>query len=128
MRYFMLATIVFLLAACGDDNPAVENTNSVVFQNIDIVSKGNEFVLTGEVIAAEGEFFYIIEQGDKQIFEERRISAPQESGDWGKFEIKEQLSNAMIESNDPPILMLYGKNKDGEIVNPNYIPVDIKKE
>ncbi|WP_144029185.1 hypothetical protein [Oceanobacillus profundus] len=124
----MLIIIVFLLAACGNENQAAENNNSIVFQNIDVVSDANEFVLTGEVAATEGEFFYVIEQGDEQISEEKRISIAQKSGDWVEFEIKEKLSEAVIESNNPPIMMLYGKNMDDEIVNPNYIPVDIKKE
>ncbi|MDO6449269.1 hypothetical protein [Oceanobacillus sp. FSL W7-1304] len=128
MRYFMLIIIVFLLAACGNENQAAENNNSIVFQNIDVVSDANEFVLTGEVAATEGEFFYVIEQGDEQISEEKRISIAQKSCDWVEFEIKEKLSEAVIESNNPPIMMLYGKNMDDEIVNPNYIPVDIKKE
>ena len=128
MRYFMLIIIVFLLATCGNENQAAENNNSIVFQNIDVVSDANEFVLTGEVAATEGEFFYVIEQGDEQISEEKRISIAQKSGDWVEFEIKEKLSEAVIESNNPPIMMLYGKNMDDEIVNPNYIPVDIKKE
>lgn len=120
--------MLILLVACGNDNQAAENNTSVVFQNIDVVSEGNEFVLTGEVIATEGEFFYVIEQGEEQISAEKRILIDQETGDWEGFEIKEKLSDAVIESNDPPIIMLYGKNNDDGIVNPNYIPVDLKKE
>ncbi len=120
--------MLILLVACGNDNQAAENNTSVVFQNIDVVTEGNEFVLTGEVMATEGEFFYVIEQGEEKISAEKRIPIDQDTGDWEDFEIKEKLSDAVIESNDPPIIMLYGKNNDDGIVNPNYIPVDLKKE
>lgn len=121
-----------MLVACGNedtksDNVLTEDRASVSFQNIDVNVDSREFVLTGEVSGVVNEFFYVIDQGEERLLDEKSIPLDATSGDWGAFEINETIpeSDSAVDSEDPPIITLYGKDNNNEMVNPNYIPVDL---
>ncbi|MFC4024488.1 hypothetical protein ACFOUV_11845 [Oceanobacillus longus] len=133
MKYFMILASVFMLVACGNednsstksDNVLTEDGASVRFQNIDVKVDSYEFVLTGEASGIVNEFFYVIDQGEERLLDEKSIPLDASTGDWGAFEINETIPESAVVSEDPPIITLYGKDNNNEMVNPNYIPVDL---
>ncbi|WP_010650038.1 hypothetical protein [Oceanobacillus massiliensis] len=136
MKYIMMLASVLILAACGNGNSntadsqhtVVEESNaSVKFQNLDLKTEGNEFVLTGEASATEGAFFYVIDQEAERIVEEQRITLEADPGVWEDFEIKGTLPETVRGKEAPPMILLYGKDANDKTVNPNYIPIDIEE-
>ncbi|WP_249870136.1 hypothetical protein [Oceanobacillus saliphilus] len=140
MKYMMMIVVLlFMLAACGDndrnnnspavdnnDNVGTENAASVMFQNIDVKVEGAEFLLTGEASTTTDQFFYVIDQGDDVLMEEKNIPLNEVApGGWVKFEINEKLPVIIEGKEDTPIITLYGKDENNQMVNPNYIPIDI---
>ncbi|MHA6251675.1 hypothetical protein [Oceanobacillus sp. CAU 1775] len=124
----MLVLFTFLLVACGDTNEVdvqdeVEST--VSFRSMDIQVEDNTFTLVGEVNTDEDEFYYEIKQGEEVITEETAVEVVKEESRWVSFEISEEIPEDAFDGEDAPIITLYGKNESGEVVNPNYIPVDI---
>ncbi|WP_067730698.1 hypothetical protein [Oceanobacillus damuensis] len=137
MRYILVLAALLLVAACGNDenndrnatdsDNALTENSAVMFQNIDVKVEGTEFLLTGEASSATGEIFYVIDQGDDVLMGEKSISLEgAEPGEWAAFEINETLPVAVEGTEDPPIITLYGKDENNEMVNPNYIPIDLK--
>ncbi len=121
-----------MLVACGNEENRVmdsnqENIASVKFQNMDLKVVGDEFVLSGEVSTADDEVFYVIEQGEERLQEEKSIKLDATTGDWIAFELNETIPETTENSESPLIVMLYGKDNNNEVVNPNYIPIDLGK-
>ena len=131
LRYIIILTAALMLAACGTEENSTtdsnqENTASVMFQNIDVKVDGDEFILSGEAITIGDEVFYVINQGEERLQEEKNIMIDSATaGDWKVFEINEAIPETAKDSEDPLIVMLYGKDENNEKINPNYIPVDL---
>lgn len=128
---------MFLLVGCGDDStpteensevdlPKVDETTTVVFRNLDLETEENEFHLVGEVNTETQVFYYLIEQDEEEIQAEEEYQV-EESGAWEAFEITGEIPMENVEEGETPILMMYGKSKDGDILHPNYIPIDIQE-
>ncbi|WP_010093639.1 membrane lipoprotein lipid attachment site-containing protein [Ornithinibacillus scapharcae] len=125
-KVLFILCIVFFLTACGNDTDERQeskaNTNSDVyanFQNIDIEIKDNQALVTGEVDVWDDTFFYQVEQNENILLEEQQVEV---EGKWGEFnltiELPEELEEVLI-------VKMYTKGKDGSIINPNYIPIDV---
>lgn len=130
LKFSLLLLPFLLLFACGEDDEVTEMNQKqseeetfVVFRNLDIQTEKNSFVLTGEVNAMENVFYYSIEQGEETLVEEQPFEV--DDSEWAAFEITEELPEQVLEGEDPPIINMYGKTTDNEIVNPNYIPIDV---
>lgn len=134
MRFLFMIIVAIMLVGCssGDnETPEVNEPNeqadtkssiSVNFRNIEVTMEDFQFHMLGEVNASEDSFYYIIEQGEEVLQEEKKIELDQEG--WNDFEIDGELPENVVEQSEPPIILLYGKDKNGELVNPNYIPID----
>ena len=131
MKYLMLMMTVFL-AACGNTGESVDENESetdeagsVILRNMEVVTEDLEVEVTGEASSESNEFYYHVEEGGNIIMEETQMSLEESQSDWSKFEIKLDLTDKYTNNEEPPIIVLYGKNSEGEMINSNYIPVDI---
>lgn len=131
-RVLLLFLIVFLFAACGKDSikenvEADEDKESVVFRQIDIVTKGDEVTITGEVKSWDGNFYYYVLSGEEVILKEEKI----EMGNvhfWSPFEIVLSKSELLELTEDIPHIVLHGKNGKDEKIHPNYVPIDLTEK
>jgi len=135
MRYLLMVAAAVVLVGCsGEDNEASEvdetaeqnvqeSNTSVNFRNLDMTVEDDNFHLVGEVTTSENIFYYTIEQGDEVLQEETAVEL--EQGEWIDFEIDGSLPEDADDHSEPPIILLYGKDGNGETVNPNYVPIDL---
>lgn len=134
MKYFIMIAAALMLAACSDSaeqevkNNDTEESASVSFRNVDVKTDGNQVHLTGQVSAAEGEFFYKAEQGEEILIEEKHIEAEGGTHGWSEFSVEITLPDGSAKKEEAPVVTLYGKNKNGKAINPNYVPIDLNME
>lgn len=125
--------IMIILAGCaseGEENSNVANENeqaeeevAVTFRNLDMKVDGYTYKLTGEVQTTT-DVFYTVEQGETILQEEEQLELEGSYG-WTSFEMKGELPESVGESEEPPVVVLYGKSETEEQINPNYIPIDL---
>ncbi|GGB39764.1 hypothetical protein F3157_07195 [Virgibacillus dakarensis] len=140
-KLLLLASIIFLLAGCsGQDNPGQkENQNqdkpvadkekvSVQLNNIDIKTPDGKIIVKGNANATNDEFFFTLKYGDTVVVEERKIELDTDKSGWGSFELAIDQPDDGKTAKQIPVFTFYSKNNEGEIVNPNYVPVDVGKE
>ncbi|MFD1037690.1 hypothetical protein ACFQ3N_04570 [Virgibacillus byunsanensis] len=147
MKYVWIALTATLLIGCSEDNteqeevqqdqeennaaetePESTDDSAVEFRNVDVKVENNEVQLTGEGKSDTDVAYFKLDQGESQIVEETEVELdPNEQG-WGQFEITVQLSDEVASTEEVPVIMLYGKNASGEVINPNYIPVDLENQ
>ncbi|MUK90145.1 hypothetical protein GMD78_17365 [Ornithinibacillus sp. L9] len=136
-RWIVLLIILVALVGCGnqkqednsenqhEDNGVVEQS-SVQFQNIDVTVENNIATMTGQAISSNGEFFYVVLIGEKEVSEETKVSIKDGIDSWSDFSIELELTEEMLEAEeDVPVFQLYGKRENGDRINPNYIPIDV---
>jgi hypothetical protein len=130
----MLIMIALFLTACGDtteepdvenDDPGLDEMNSVNLRNVDVAAEDLEVVVTGEASAVSDEFYYRVEEEGDVIVEEEHVTLDEPEDDWSEFELTLDLTDKYSNNEEPPVIVLYGKNSEGEMVNPNYIPIDL---
>ncbi|WP_152657285.1 hypothetical protein [Oceanobacillus sp. CFH 90083] len=138
-RWYAIIAITALLAGCGNRDgeviePAVpgdneQTTSTVMFQEIDITVDGEQFHIIGQVRTDGDAFFYRMEQ-DGEIIQEEEIVELEESAPeaFQHFEIMETFSENILEQEEPPIIIMYGKDEENNEINPNYVPVDTEGE
>lgn len=126
------------MTACGNRDEEViepiesepesnQQASSVMFRNVDVNVESEQFHIIGEVSTSGGFFNYYIEHDAEIIQEEEEVEVEESVDNWSSFEIVETLPNDVLESDMPPIVVLHGKNVDGEHINENYIPIDIQE-
>lgn len=130
-KLVILLCMVLLLTACGNESKS--NTDSTGtktksdvyanFQNIDIELVDNQAIVTGEVDVSDHIFFYQVEQKEQVYVEEQQVEVEEK---WDEFKVVIDLSTEMENKEEAVIVKMYTKGKDGSIVNPNYIPIDVK--
>src|SRR5690625_808135 len=131
MRFVMLIIVVVFLAACGnteetvDENEAQDEAGSVHLQNIDIQAEDLEVNITGQASTDSNVFYYRVEEAGNVIIDEEHLTLEEAQTDWSEFMITLDLAGKYSNNGEPPIIVLYGKNSEGEMVNPNYIPIDL---
>jgi len=136
MKYIILIMMSILLSACGNADPDVEDTEnentsgqeetgSVVLQDVEVETEDLLVSVTGEAIADKGEFYYRVEEEGDVIVEETHVSLEDPDDNWEEFDITLDLTDKYSGNEEPPVIVLYGKNDEGEMVNPNYIPIDV---
>lgn len=132
-KFLFVLLLITFLAACSNDSEPAEETNlpdaeeesAVVFSNLDLQVEANTFTLAGEVRAEDGVFFYRIEQGEEELQAEQAYELSGEGGSWEEFKIVGEIPAAAFDAEGTPILSMYGKSAEGEILHPNFIPIDI---
>ncbi|MFA1818972.1 hypothetical protein ACDX78_02010 [Virgibacillus oceani] len=133
MRYLNLIIItVLFLAACGDTGETIDEnasetdrTGSVNLRNVEVEVEDLEVEVTGEASTASDEFYYRVEEEGNVIIEETHMGLEESQSDWSNFEIILDLTENYANNEEPPIIVLYGKNSEGDMINPNHIPVDL---
>lgn len=136
VKYVILLLTALVLAGCSDASEKAEeqsNNNSVTnasvsFRNVDVKTESNQVFLTGEVRATEGEFFYTVEQGGAELIDENHMEVEEEPHGWSGFSLEITLPDGTAADAEAPVVTLYGKNKDGKAINPNYVPIDLDME
>ncbi|TQS75836.1 hypothetical protein DX933_06095 [Ornithinibacillus gellani] len=108
-----------------NENKAADTDQSTAaFQNIEVVHQGEGVIFTGEAKATNQAIYYKIVQGEKTVLEEKQLKL-KEADEWESVEWTVEVTDEMKDNPETPIIHLYGKNKQGEPVNPNYVPVDL---
>ncbi|GLO65634.1 MULTISPECIES: hypothetical protein [Oceanobacillus] len=127
--------VLLFLTACGNrDEDVIEpmeseseldqQATSVQFRNVDVNIESEQFHIIGEVNSSGGLFYYKVELNGEIIQEEAYEQVENSTNEWSEFEIVETLPREVLEGNDPPVVVLYGKNQSGEPINENYVPID----
>lgn len=133
-KYLVAVIFLFILVGCGNDSETNEQAKSpdnteaqytVVFRGLDLQTEANTYTLTGEVRAENEQFYYHLEQGEEELHPETVYELEGEPGVWQSFEITGEIPESSFEKEETPILTLYGKSPDGEVLHPNFIPIDI---
>lgn len=129
--WMMILIASFLTACSGGDDVKESGSESgeseheyVVFRLLDLQTEGTSFVLTGDVHAEDGKFYYTVDQGGENVIEEQSVELSSADG-WNEFEISGELPEEVKDKQEAPIITMYAKTEDGERANPNFIPVDI---
>jgi len=131
MRKALIIILALLfLAACGNDkaNNNGENDSNqetISFRNIDIVLEGDDVLISGEMNSWDGNFYYHVLSGEKQIIEEEKVEKNQIHF-WANFEISLSKEELQSLTEDVPHIVLYGKDDSGEDIDPNYVPIDLE--
>ncbi|GIO24439.1 lipoprotein [Oceanobacillus sp. J11TS1] len=141
-RWFVVIAIAVLLAGCGNRGEEViepadpesdnvtknQTSDSVVFQEIDVTAEGEQFHIIGQVKTTSDIFFYRIEQDGEVIQEEESVELEEgETDSFQNFEIMKTFSGDILEHEEPPIVVMYVKDKDNNEINPNYVLIDTKQ-
>lgn len=137
MKKLLVSVIfLFILVGCGSDREPTEEAKSpvnteetyaVVFRNLDLQTEANTFTLIGEVQSENEQFYYHLEQGKAELLPETVYELEGEPGVWESFEITGEMPESSVKGDETPILTLYGKSRDGEVLHPNFIPIDISE-
>ncbi|PAV29224.1 hypothetical protein CIL05_12570 [Virgibacillus profundi] len=131
MKYIILLLTAIMLIGCAESqepNTETETQESatVNFRNIDVQIEANQINLAGEANTEEDEIFYTVDHGEQMIVEETNIQLDEGTHGWSSFELEITLPEKSADKIEAPIVTLYGKNKAGKVMNPNYIPVDLE--
>lgn len=141
-RWYVVIAVALLLAGCGnreeeviepadpEDSVETENqtTDAVMFQEIDVTAEGEQFHIIGQVKTSADVFFYRIEQGGEIIQEEESVKLEGEDPEaFQNFGIMETFSGDILEHEEPPIVIMYGKNEDNKEINANFVPIDTEQ-
>ena len=133
-KILFAAVFLLVLVGCGNDSESTEGANApdkteethaVVFRNLDLQTEANTYTLIGEVRAENEQFYYQLEQGEEALHPETVYELDGEPGVWEDFEICGEIPASSIDNKEAPILTLYGKSPDGQVLHPNFIPIDI---
>ncbi|SET14607.1 hypothetical protein SAMN05216389_10639 [Oceanobacillus limi] len=142
-KLLLFLTVAFTLLGCSADEEAeqeqggnaeqeqavnegdVKDTTSVQFQNVEVVVENNVAKITGEANTPDDAFYYMVLVGEKEIQEETEVPVDGEADEWVDFSIEVDISEDVSNSTEVPILQLYAKRENGDMVNPNYIPIDL---
>ncbi|WP_164669499.1 hypothetical protein [Virgibacillus doumboii] len=134
-KLFILVICAAFLAACGAEDASEGSadeesaeSSAIQFSNIDVKVNENNIRVTGEAQAADDTFYYKLEQGESVLVEESKVKLKKKAHGGISFEIKLERNFEASDSEDVPVLTLYDKNGDGEIVNENYVPIDLAKQ
>lgn len=141
-KILLLFVVMLLLAGCGskdeqttetepkaDDVPSagVEDA-SVQFNNIDITTPDGKIVVKAKAKATNDAFFYTLEYGDQVVVDETKVQLDTDKDGWGSFDLEIDQPADKQTKEQIPIFTFYVKNKAGEMVNPNYVPVDVAEK
>lgn len=128
-KSIQLVLILLLLTACGNDSPKSNNTEEnneyVAFRNIDIVTINDEVNITGEVKTWNGTFYYYVLAGEETIIDEEKEDNLHKN-EWTSFTLSISKSEILALTDEIPHIALYGKNSEGETIDPNYVPIDLR--
>lgn len=138
MKKLLFVTLCTLIVIVGcnskekleSDQTPTDNANvakvSISFREVDVKVEDKIAYLKGEVNTTENQFFYTVEQGESRISDETSIELDAKRKEWEEFNMEIPLSEENLKSEEVPIIKLYVKANDN-IINPNYIPIEIKK-
>lgn len=136
MRYLLMIVSLFIIVGCSQDQEPENNLNSnlenehvasdknISFGILDVITQDGKIEVTGEARSTEDSFYYILEYGEELIKEEVEIDLNDEDEDWRTFSFEIDIKDEGLTDEEVPLLTLYVKD-DGEVINPNYIPVDL---
>ncbi|WP_106498042.1 lipoprotein [Lentibacillus sp. Marseille-P4043] len=139
-KYVFLFVATFLLAGCsGQDEqetkpePKADNevtttdeeAVSVQFNNIDITTPDGKILVKGNATASNDVFYFTLKYGEEVVVDETKVKLDTDESGWGTFELEIEQPKDAETKEEIPLFTFYVKNEAGEMVNPNYIPVDV---
>ncbi|GIO25733.1 hypothetical protein [Ornithinibacillus bavariensis] len=128
-KIILLFSVLLILVGCGreaEEEQQVEQvTTYAKFQSLDIQIDKNQIIITGEADASDNKFYYSVVQAEKEIGREKEVRVDKT---WGKFIIEIPIMKEMINLDEVVIVNLYTRSSEGEIINPNYVPIDLQLE
>ncbi|WP_121639324.1 hypothetical protein [Virgibacillus sp. Bac330] len=138
-KVFLFLAISLVLFGCSTKNEKAGTTakdtstreaqaNGVRFENLDMEVNDGIAVLQGEVHANETNVFYQLEHEGESLSDETALPLEKKKGQWEKFMVEVELPEETLNAEEPPVIVIYGKNHDGEKINPNYFPVDVENK
>lgn len=124
MLLFLL--LVVLLVGCSNtDGSNSDSTNTIDIRNVDVQVEELTASLVADVKTSSDKIFYRVELGEEVLQNEERIQLNGHA-EWKPFELGVTLPEKVMKVKDAPIFVIYGKSENGEEINPNYIPIEIK--
>lgn len=109
------------------DNAVSMDDSGFNFRNIDVtIVDQTDVHIRGEAKGPSDVIYYKVEL-DEVLVEETELPLDH-TGEWNAFAIDLTLTDDTVESGDIPVLMLYGKDEAGNIVQPNYIGIDYVRQ
>lgn len=136
MKYFLMIVSFFIIVGCSGEQtpeePSEESNQhktsssdvSISFGILDVVTKDDVIHVDGEARTTEDSFYYILEYGETLIVEETEVQLNDDDGEWKTFSFEVNIADEELTNEENTLLTLYSK-EDQEVVNPNYIPVDL---
>lgn len=126
-RIMLLMLFAVLLVGCSNTDELISNSdspNTIDIRNVDVQVEDLTAKLVADVKTSSEEIFYRVELGEEVLQEEKPIQL--NGQEWKPFEIEVTLPKKVMEADDAPIFVIYGKSENGKAMNPNYIPIEIK--
>ncbi|RYG72596.1 hypothetical protein EU245_09700 [Lentibacillus lipolyticus] len=140
-KWVFIAFAAIVLSACSNTgesngnnetnkeaNEQTEETASVTFRKMDVTTEESTIQVTGEAQTVGDSIYYTFEQGDTVLVEENEINLQKNEQGWASFSIELELNERIKNTEEVPIIILYGKNDSGEKVDQNHVPVDLSKD
>lgn len=121
-------SLFILLIGCSNESAEDQTEKSALsisLREVEVVEENLQVHVKGEVRSSEDKFYYTVEQGQDKIIEEQTISLDANGEEWVSFEFDIHLKEEIMESDDVPFITFYAKN-NSDLVNPNYVPIEIK--
>ncbi|MFC4559253.1 lipoprotein [Virgibacillus kekensis] len=126
----LLAAVV--LTACSDEEEtsieqATEETEqaSVKFRNVDVQVADGIATIKGEAQATDDTVYYKLEQGKTLLKKETKLKLGDKVNGWADFTVEVKVTTEMQGGKQVPVLTLYDRTPQGDIVNENYIPINL---
>lgn len=143
MKYLMILLVTLLvLVGCGNkgkddahtmpkdsEKPKIEEQDESTtqelaeFKEIDVKIENDEVKMTGKANVSNDNLYYSVQQEDKEVYKEKKVVLDG-SSTWVSFSVNISIKE-VPDQTGVIVIELYGKDKQGERINPNYIPVDL---
>lgn len=117
-------SIFAILTGCSEEE-GDQTDVSLSFGEIEVVEENLQVYVKGEVSSSEDTFYYTVEQGQEILIEEQSVVLDNNQQEWHAFELNITLKEEIMENDDVPFITFYAKD-NSDIVNPHYVPIDIK--
>lgn len=120
-------SLFFILIGCSNEDKGEQSDENVYFslRAVEVVEDNLQVDVKGEVRSSEDTIYYKVEQGTEIILEEQAISLGTNREEWSAFEFEITLNDVQVNNEDVPFITFYTK-ANNQVVNPNYVPIEIK--
>ncbi|MFD2761744.1 hypothetical protein [Lentibacillus juripiscarius] len=108
-----------------NQNEQAEDTTTVTFRKMDVTVEEDTIQLSGEAQTDANNIYFTFKQGDNVLVDDNQIELEKNEQGWASFSIGLELNEKIKNTEEVPIVILYGKNDSGEKMDKNHVPVDL---